>query len=64
MLTGWSVYSYGESILISLKKTSSRRTEVHIISRGRGGTFIGFIKDHQNVKKIMKEFDEELKSEK
>ena len=60
--TGWSTYSYGESILITFEKISRKKTNVHILSRGAGGTLIGFIKDHQNVKKIIKELDEELET--
>jgi hypothetical protein len=59
--TGWSTYSYGESILITFKKISKRKTRMNIISRNVGGTFIGFIKDHKNVQKLMKEFEEDLK---
>ena len=59
--TGWSMYSYGESILITFKKVSKRKTRINIISRNMGGTFIGFIKDHKNVQKLIKEFEEDLK---
>jgi len=59
--TGWSMYSYGESIQITFHKVSNKGTRINVISKNVGGTFIGFIKDHKNIVKLMHQFDESLR---